>query len=287
MDSLDWNDPLAVNSAKTYFDSFLTAWNPRPAHLRVPAFHRASHQDPCTLPASSICEENHANDYETLVNSVQRHTKCNEFSCLRKKGSNLVCRYGFPFDLQETSSMFIDSSGQKKYSPARNDPLLNVHNPLMLSVWRANVDCQPVLSRHAVLSYISKYASKAESKSESYHDILTRISHAAPAEEGILLPIRKLLSETVADRDIGAQETCHMLQKIPLTLCSHTFLSLNTSQTIFKRVSLDLPNTPHQPTSFLHTCKDPLCLNTFPFSKLPALGIFMHVEKNVNGSSTN
>ena len=70
----------------------------------------------------------------------------------------------------------------------------------MLSVWRANVDFYPVLSRHVVLSYISKYASKAE----SYHDILTRISHAAPAEEGILLPIRKLLSETVAGRDIGA-----------------------------------------------------------------------------------
>ena len=75
MDSLDWNDPLAVNSAKTYFDSFLTAWNPHPAHLRVSAFHRASHQDPCTLEASSICEGNHNDDYETLVNSVQRHTK--------------------------------------------------------------------------------------------------------------------------------------------------------------------------------------------------------------------
>ena len=109
--------------------------------------------------------------------------------------------------------MFIDNSSQKKYIPTRNDELLNVHNPLMLSVWRANVDFQPVLSRHAVLSYISKYSSKAENKSESYHDILTRIAHASPAEEGILLPIWKLFFETVADRDIGAQETCHMLQK--------------------------------------------------------------------------
>ena len=100
--------------------------------------------------------------------------------------------------------MFIDSSGQKKYSLARNDALLNVHNPLMLSVWRANVDCQPMLSRHAVLSYISKYALKVENKSKSYHGILTSIAHVAPAEEGILLPIWKLLSETMADRDIGA-----------------------------------------------------------------------------------
>ena len=144
--------------------------------------------------------------------------------------------------------MFIDSSGQKKYSPARNDALLNVHNPLMLSVWRANVDCQPVLSRHAVLSYISKYASKVENKYESYHDILTRIAHAALAKQGILLPIWKLLSETMTDRDIGAQETCHMLQKLPLTLCSRTFVSLNTFQTVFKHVSSDLP------TNQLHFC---------------------------------
>ena len=189
MYSLDWNDPLAVDTTKTYFDSFLTTWIPHPTHLHFSAFHRASHQDPCTLAASSIREGNQNDDYETLVNSVQRHTKCNEFSCLRKKGTTLVCRYRFPFELQETSSMFIDSSGQKKYTPTRNDELLNVHNPLMLSVWRANVDSHPVLSCHAILSYISKYASKAENKSESYHDILTRIAHAAPAEEGILLPI--------------------------------------------------------------------------------------------------
>ena len=63
MDSLDWNDPLTVNSEKTYFDSFLTAWNPRPAHFRVSAFHRASHLDPCTLAASSIREGNQNDDY--------------------------------------------------------------------------------------------------------------------------------------------------------------------------------------------------------------------------------
>ena len=41
-----------------------------------------------------------------------------------------------------------------------------------------------------------------------------------------------------------------MLQKLPLTLFSHTFISLNTSHTIFKRVSLDIPNTP-PPTNFI------------------------------------
>ena len=85
--------------------------------------------------------------------------------------------------------MFIDGNGKKTYIPARNDELLNIHNSSMLSIWRANVDCQPVLSRHVVMTYISKYASKAENKSESYREILSHIAHAAPAEHAILFPI--------------------------------------------------------------------------------------------------
>ena len=81
-----------------------------------------------------------------------------------------------------------------------------------------------------------------------YHEMLSRIAHASPIEEAILFPIRKLLSETVADRDIGAQETCHMLQKLPLKIYSRSFVSLNFSHIFFKRVSPDLPNTPPPPT---------------------------------------
>ena len=103
-------------------------------------------------------------DYEELVNFVQRHTKCLESTFLRKKGTSVQCRYGFPYELQAASSLFIDANGCKTYNPARNDSLLNIHNPIMLSIWRDNVDYQPVLCKHAVLKYISKYASKAEPK---------------------------------------------------------------------------------------------------------------------------
>ena len=70
----------------------------------------------------------------------------------------------FPYDLQAASSLFSDANGCKTYNPARNDSLLNIHNPTMISIWRANVDCQPVLCKHVVLKYISKYASKVEPK---------------------------------------------------------------------------------------------------------------------------
>ena len=104
---------------------------------------------------------------------------------------------------------------------------MNVHNAQLLAIWRANIDFQPILTRHAVLNYISKYAAKSETKSESYYEMLSRLSQCSPKDAPTITIVRKVLTEIVADRDIGAQETCHMLQKIPLTKCSRSFFSLN------------------------------------------------------------
>ncbi|XP_057873917.2 uncharacterized protein LOC131079892 [Cryptomeria japonica] len=41
----------------------------------------------------------------------------------------------------------------------------------------------------------------------------------------------------VADRDISAQETCHMLQKLPLISCSRHFVSLNVSKKVLHRIT--------------------------------------------------
>ena len=125
--------------------------------------------------------------------------------------------------------MFIHTNGKKTYKPTCNDDRLNSHIPSILSIWRGNVDCQPVLDIHAIQKYIAKYAAKSETKSERFHQMLRRIVHAAPLLDPSIVAIQKFLSETLVDRDIEAQETCHMLQKLPLTFCSRTFLSLNVN----------------------------------------------------------
>ena len=166
MDTLDSEDILAVEVAKHFFDTYVTAWDPCDTQLSTSRLHQFTANDPCILTSPSIFASNYSTNYEELVNFVQRHTRCLESTCLRKKGIFVRCRYGFPYGIQATSSLFIDPNGHKTYNPARNDSLLNIHNPTMLSIWRANVDCQHVLSRHVVLKYISKYASKVEPKSE-------------------------------------------------------------------------------------------------------------------------
>jgi len=84
--------------------------------------------------------------------------------------------------LKSTSSLFINDKGHETYIPARNDERLNIHNVDLLSIWRANVDCQLVLSRHAMLKYISKYAAKEETRFKSYHQMLSRLSQSAIPE---------------------------------------------------------------------------------------------------------
>ena len=63
---------------------------------------------PSPHPSSLLIEnvQNFNDDYQTLVNSVERHTKCSTAYCLRKKpGQEATCRFNFPKDCQEETSL--------------------------------------------------------------------------------------------------------------------------------------------------------------------------------------
>jgi hypothetical protein len=183
METLNWEDPNQIYDAKSFFDNYVTAWNPRENHDTHMAIHQSIQDDPCLLDTEEIFSSNPLEDYEQLLNRVQRHTKCTEKTCLHRKGATLECRYKFPWKVQMESSLYIDELGQKTYHPTRNDERLNIHNLNILQTWRENVDFQPVLSRYAVLKYIAKYASKAEGRSETYHHMLTRIASTSHLED--------------------------------------------------------------------------------------------------------
>ena len=180
MENLNWEDAKAVDIARQFFDKYISAWNPRaPSNSNQPNAW-TNPEDPCLLSTPQIFRTNPFSDYEQLVNCVERHTKCSESTCLRKTGSSLQCRYKAPWELHPKSALFIDSNGQKTYTPARNDDRLNSHNPTILSIWRANVDCQPVLSIHAIQKYIAKYASKAEKNMKASTTCYVELSSLHP-----------------------------------------------------------------------------------------------------------
>ena len=83
---------------------------------------------------------------------------------------------------------------------------------------------------NAAIQYISKYASKSESCSAAFSVLLTRILNASNPNDSSLGVYQRLLLQTVAERDISAQETCHLLLGIPLYHSSRTFVSLNLNK---------------------------------------------------------
>ncbi|XP_059066108.1 uncharacterized protein LOC131857481 [Cryptomeria japonica] len=244
---MQWNHIPSIQNALQYIDRYVSAWNPRALDLRNQTFHRSIIDDPFLMDTKMIQSSDASNDYCELVNSIQRHTKCIAQSCLRRKGTTLLCRYKAPWIIQEKSTLSNVENGQPKHTPARNDDRLNLHNPFILSIWRANVDCQPVLSIDAVIKYIAKYAAKAENKSETYHQMLSRISTNFEPDKPTPNAFQKMLVENLVDRDIGAQETCHLLLKLPLSLSSRTFVSLNVNQKNFQRVSISPTRTTTYP----------------------------------------
>ena len=96
-----------------------------------------------------------------------------------------------------------------------------------MQLWRENIDWQLVLSAHVVIKYIAKYTSKAEQSSKTYHQMLTRLANIENPEDFTSEVYRKILTETIVERDVGAQETCHMLLELPLVECSRKFVNLN------------------------------------------------------------
>ena len=150
-------------------------------------------------------------------------------------------RYNAPWPINLTGSKLYEDIGigEKKFEPARNDDRVNSHNRHILQLWRANIDWQPVLSRHAVIKYIAKYASKAEKSSETYHQMLMRLSNMENPDDLAARAYKRLLTETLIERDIGAQETCHMLLELPLMESSRRFVNLNVSHEVFKSITLN------------------------------------------------
>ena len=73
-----------------------------------------------------------------------------------------------------------------------------------------------MINREAVIAYVAKYASKGETSSSSYQDILQKaISHLQDSDAGGIA-YQKMLSYFAAEHDISSQEACHILFELSL-----------------------------------------------------------------------
>src|ERR1043166_5079890 len=83
---------------------------------------------------------------------------------------------------------------------------------------------------NTALQYISKYASKSEMRSSAFSEILSNILSKSNSDDSALTVVQGLLLQTVAERDISAQETCYLLLGLPLYGSSRQFITLNLNK---------------------------------------------------------
>lgn len=202
---------------KKFYDNLVSAWNPDPKC-------EPAQKHPARLFGSEI-GMNDDKQLAQLLNRFQRHT-CSQAYCVRGSGADAKCRFKYPKDIQVESRLEADERGVFVYTPKRNDKLLNIYNPFVSKLWRANSDFQVIASEHAIITYITKYASKSEPKSEDLKDVFRHIATTLNANDPASKAITKLLMKILSQRDISACETMHIINEEGLYHCTRTFVSL-------------------------------------------------------------
>ena len=190
---------------------------------------------PCAQKLNDIVVTSHNDDYHSLVNCVQRHTKCSSAYCLRKKNtqSEPTCRFGYPLECSSVTILKFDqiTTGELRatITTARNDPRVNTHNKVMLQNWRANVDFQIIVDVTACARYLAKYVAKSEPRSKAASEIYTNcVSNISPSSATpTTTTIRKCMIQSVGERDFSVQETAHLLLSLPLYSCTYNFVTVS------------------------------------------------------------
>ena len=197
---IEWSrmkeDENIMNEVVEYLKTINTTINPR-FNSHIPDRHL------CQKDRSKLFDDQQ--DYIDLVNKLQRHTRYSPSYCLRvNRDGKQSCRFGFSKEITEQTTVRDNGRDQPELITARNDPFINPHSRLQLQGWRANVDLKPILSIHAALQYISKYASKTEPRSTAFLEILNQILSDGKPDDQVLNPVQKLLFHSIAEHDISA-----------------------------------------------------------------------------------
>ena len=196
----------------------------------------------CNKPYTEV--KDFQQDLTDLVATCQHHTRCSAAYCLRTRDGQQKCRFGYPKPLQPETTLLVEN-GEPEFTTARNDGLVNSYNPVQLSSWCANVDVQYCVSRHRVIEYCGKYATRCEPRSQPLKEIFSTIVRSLKDDNTSLKAVQKLLINSVGERDYSAQETCHLLLQLPMFRASRDFivLSLDGSRAVEEQLNEYQPAT--------------------------------------------
>ncbi|XP_054264681.1 uncharacterized protein LOC128999172 [Macrosteles quadrilineatus] len=231
-------DDLAVH--KAYYDTIVSAYNPG-----IDAPRAEKH--PSSVWATDIVLGDPIH-FAQLLNRVQRHTQHSVY-CLKDPSHPQECRFKFPKPKLLDSTLSRDEQGVWQYKSKRNDELLNDHNPFVSQLWRANTDCKIIASEHAIVNYISKYATKGEPQSQDFQTLFKEIMTSCTPNDHAKKAFTKMLTKVIGQRDISACEVMHLLTGDPLYHSSRQFVKLYISTDDYVAVA----NTSTDTDEFIQT----------------------------------
>ena len=148
-------------------------------------------QHPCTRTLDDLGHICSDMDLAQLVGCTQTHAPCEKnlyASCRNPSGkhkndhchaSTGPCMCGFPAQISET--MKIGNHYKHPSAPmlilprGPEDVYTNGYNPLVLQLWRANIDLQPILSMSALTIYLTNYICKGDHERTSYNAVMTAL----------------------------------------------------------------------------------------------------------------
>ena len=174
----------------------------------------------CKIPNAALNPELHK-----LVTKYQMH-KCSPY-CKRKrnlKGTFVTtCKSGFPRDSTECASLYpveeCLKSKKKIYQLPRlsQEACINDYNPLLLLLWKANMDIQYIAESSLTLAhYVTGYVTKAEKS--NMQDVWQKVS----ANTSIYSKLWSFGIRCLRSREVGLYEASDLLLGDHLTEKSET-----------------------------------------------------------------
>lgn len=129
------------------------------------------------------------------------------------KGKKIIeCRYGFPrpIQLETTLNTYEDYTKNRKrlYNLKRNkyEQYVNDYNPLILSIWRSNMDLQLIQDEKGVLNnYITDYITKKDK--EEIKEIWTECKK----NETLKGALKSYALQSLKNRQVGIYEVADKL----------------------------------------------------------------------------
>jgi len=206
------NAPFIVEWA----DKYVSAMNPYYGVQTTFSFNELLAMTPEQIPELI----DHANK---LVSFVGRHTKCGGH-CLK---SNNKCRFGFPKQINTKTNIHLcPRSRCLEIVYKQNDPLAMSHIKPLIGLWQGNCECQIVLSKTKLFSYLCKYVCKEEKASPVQERIESMLcQHANISRLGLIQKCFMAQSR----REVTAQEAANNLLDLPFVISNATFKKVCTN----------------------------------------------------------